>query len=52
VGWHLREQRTRGHRCRSIGELTDPTLARIERHDRGRFKIDRATYQRLQKGAA
>jgi transposase len=52
VWWHLREQVTRNHRCRTIGELTDLTLAWIEQHDRGRFKIEGAMYERLKKAAA
>ena len=52
VWWHLHEQVTRNHQCRTIAELTDLTLAWIEQHDRGRFEIEGAMYERLKKAAA
>lgn len=50
VWWHLREQITRNHRCASIDELVDLTLAWLEEH--GRFKIEGGMYQRLKARAA
>ena len=50
VWWHLHEQVTRNHRCRSIEELVDLTTQWIDDH--GRFKIEGHMYQRLKKAAA
>lgn len=49
VWWHLHEQITRNHRCRSIEELVDLTMAWLE--DRGAFKIEGAMYARLRAAA-
>jgi transposase len=45
VWWHLREQVTRCHRCQSIDELVQFTLAWLDDH--GRFKVEGGMYQRL-----
>lgn len=45
VWWHLHEQITRNHRCRSIEELADLTLSWLDEH--GAFKIEGAMYERL-----
>jgi transposase len=45
VWWHLREEITRNHRCRDIGELVRLTMNWIE--DRGAFEIQGAMYRRL-----
>ncbi len=45
VWWHLREEITRNHRCRDIGELVRLTMDWIE--ERGAFEIQGAMYQRL-----
>lgn len=47
VWWHLREEVTRNHRCATIEELVELTLAWLE--ERGAFKIQGRMYERLQK---
>jgi transposase len=49
VWWHLREEITRNHNCRSIDELLDLTFDWLEQ--RGSFKIEGAMYQRLKAAA-
>ena len=49
VWWHLHEQITRNHRCRSIEELVKLTMAWLE--ERGAFKIEGAMYDRLKAAA-
>ena len=50
VWWHLREQITRNHWCRSIEELAKLTTQWID--DNGRLKIEGHMYRRLKKAAA
>jgi putative transposase len=45
VWWHLHEEITRNHKCRSIDELVNLTLEWLEA--RGRFKIEGSMYERL-----
>jgi putative transposase len=45
--WHLREEITRNHRCATIEELVELTLAWLDEH--GAFKIEGRMYERLQK---
>jgi putative transposase len=45
VWWHLHEEITRNHRCESIEELIDLTLAWLD--ERGPFKIEGRMYERL-----
>jgi putative transposase len=45
VWWHLREEITRNHTCRDIGQLLDLTMGWIA--DRGAFQIEGAMYERL-----
>jgi putative transposase len=47
VWWHLREEVTRNHRCATIEELVELTLAWLDEH--GAFKIQGRMYERLQK---
>jgi putative transposase len=47
VWWHLREEVTRNHRCATIEELVELTLAWLDEH--GAFKIRGRMYERLQK---
>jgi putative transposase len=49
VWWHLHEQITRNHRCRSIEELVKLTLAWLD--ERGSFKIEGGMYERLRAAA-
>lgn len=49
VWWHLREEITRNHRCKSIEELIDLTLDWLE--DRGKFKIEGKMYERIKAAA-
>jgi putative transposase len=49
VGWHLHEEITRNHRCRSIEELVKLTFAWLD--ERGRFKIEGSMYERLRAAA-
>jgi transposase len=49
VWWHLHEQVTRNHRCRSIEELIELTMTWLD--ERGSFKIEGAMYDRLKAAA-
>ena len=49
VWWHLHEEITRNHQCRSIEELVKLTLAWLD--ERGAFKIEGAMYARLKAAA-
>lgn len=49
VWWHLHEQITRNHQCKSIEELVMLTMAWLEQ--RGAFKIEGAMYERLRAAA-
>ena len=49
VWWHLHEEITRNHQCRSIEELVKLTLAWLD--ERGAFKIEGAMYDRLKAAA-
>jgi transposase len=49
VWWHLHEQITRNHRCRSMEELVKLTMAWLD--ERGGFKIEGAMYDRLKAAA-
>jgi transposase len=49
VWWHLHEQITRNHQCRSIEELVKLTMAWLDEH--GSFKIEGAMYERLRAAA-
>ena len=49
VWWHLHEEITRNHRCRSIDELVKLTLAWLD--ERGTFKIEGSMYERLRAAA-
>jgi transposase len=49
VWWHLHEQITRNHQCRSIEELVKLTMAWLQ--ERGSFKIEGAMYDRLKAAA-
>jgi putative transposase len=50
VWWHLHEQITRNHQCKSIEELLNLTMDWLSAH--GPFKIEGAMYQRLKAAAA
>lgn len=49
VWWHLHEQVTRNHRCESVEELVNLTMAWLDEH--GAFKIEGAMYERLKAAA-
>ena len=49
VWWHLHEEITRNHKCRSIEELVKLTLAWLDEH--GAFKIEGRMYERLRAAA-
>jgi transposase len=49
VWWHLHEQITRNHQCRSIEELVHLTMAWLD--ERGGFKIEGAMYDHLKAAA-
>jgi putative transposase len=49
IWWHMHEEITRNHRCESIEELIDLTLAWLD--ERGAFKIEGRMYQRLKAAA-
>jgi transposase len=50
VWWHLHEEITRNHRCRSIEELVDLAMQWLE--ERGPFQIESHLYNDLQAAAA
>ena len=49
VWWHLHEEITRNHRCRSMEELVKLTFAWLD--ERGSFKIEGGMYERLRAAA-
>jgi putative transposase len=49
VWWHLHEEITRNHKCRSIQELLDLTMDWL--NQRGAFQIEGAMYERLKAAA-